>query len=73
MEQAIMNKSSLGLPLNLAQKIGTEKIIVREVEGGLMILPLNKQKSNLRGLIKNTGYSTETFFEQKRSDKELEE
>ena len=72
MQQIILDTNSLRLPRELAGKIGTDKVMIREVSEGLLLMPMPKQTGRLRGMLKGTGFSTERFFEQKRLDKELE-
>ena len=72
MQQVIMDTNALRLPRELAGKIGTDKVMIREVSEGLLLLPMPQQTGKLRGMLKGTGFSTERFFEQKRLDKELE-
>ena len=72
MQQVIMDTSALQLPQEFAEKIGTERVMVRKVSEGLLLTPIPKRAGKLRGMLKGTGFSTERFFEQKRADKELE-
>ena len=72
MQQVIMDMSALRLPQEFAEEIGTERVMIRKVNEGLLLTPIPKQARKLRGMLKGTGFSTERFFEQKRADKELE-
>ena len=73
MQQIIMDTNALQLPKELVEKIGTEQVIIREVSEGFLLSPMPKQTKSLRGILKDTGFSTERYFEQKRVDKELED
>jgi hypothetical protein len=70
--QIILETSALNLPNELLEKIGTKNVLVREVNEGLLLSPVSGQTGKLRGILKDTGYSTERFLKQKREDKELE-
>jgi len=72
MRQIVMDTNALRLPLELAEEIGTEQVMIRVVSEGLLLSPVPKQARRLRGMLKGTGFSTERYFEQKRADKELE-
>ena len=72
MQQLIMETSALQLPKEFVEKIKTERVLVRVVNKGILLMPVPSQKRRLRGMLKDTGFSTERYFEQKRADKELE-
>lgn len=72
MQQIIMDTNALRLPHELAKRIGTEQVMIREVREGLLLMPVLKQPGKLRGMLKGTGFSTDRYFEQKQTDKELE-
>jgi len=72
MQQVIMDTSALQLPQEFAEKIGSERVMIREVNEGVLLTPIPKQTRRLRGMLKGTGFSTSRYFEQKRADKELE-
>ena len=72
MHQVIMDTSALHLPQEFAEKIGTAKVVISEVNGGVLLTPIQRKSSNLRGMLKGTGFSTERYFQQNQADKELE-
>ena len=72
MQQTIINTNALALPKQFAEKIGTERVIVREVDGGLLLLPLQSNTGRLRGMLKGKGFTTDRYILQKKTDKELE-
>ena len=72
MQQVIMETSALQLPKVFAEKIGTDHVMVRVVNEGILVTPLPNRTRRLRGMLKGTGFSTERYFERKRADKELE-
>jgi len=72
MEQMIIDTSTLKLPKRLGKKIKTDQVIIRDVSEGLLLTPLPTQSRRLRGMLKNTGFSTERYFAQKCADKDLE-
>jgi hypothetical protein len=70
MQESVINAESLRLPSFAMEKIGSRKVIVKEVAEGILLTPI-KPVASLRG--KYSGVlSTEQFFAQKRADKELE-
>jgi hypothetical protein len=70
--QIILETSVLNLPSELLEKIGMPKVMIREVNEGLLFSPVSEQMGKLRGILKGTGFSTERFLAQKHLDKELE-
>ena len=72
MQQVIMETSALQLPREFAEKLNTDRVMIREVSEGLLLTPMPNQSRRLRGMLKGTGFSTDRYFEQKRADKELE-
>ena len=72
MLQMVVDMESLELPVDLRVKIGTEQVLIRETDEGFLLAPFHKQAGKIRGMLKGSGFSTKRFFEQKRSDKELE-
>jgi virulence-associated protein VagC len=72
MQQIIMDTNALRLPQEFAEKIDSDRVMIREVNEGLLLTPMPKQTGRLRGMLKGTGFSTERYFEQKRSEKNLE-
>jgi len=72
MQQIVINTSALQLPKEFAEKIGTERVMIRKVNEGLLLTPMPRHTRRLRGMLKGKGFTTERYFEQKREDKELE-
>ncbi|MDR1589711.1 MAG: hypothetical protein LBS51_05905 [Oscillospiraceae bacterium] len=72
MYQIIVNASALSLPQEIAGKISTGQVAIREVPEGFLIVPMTKYNGKLRGMLKGTGFSTQRYFRQKSADKELE-
>jgi hypothetical protein len=72
MQQMIVDTSVLQLPREMAVKITTKQVIIREVNDGLLLMPVSQQKWRMRGMFKGGSFTTERYFEQKRADKELE-
>ena len=69
MEQVIVDTSALRLPREFAKKIGTGRVIIREVDEGILLTPIPKQTRKIRGMPKGTGFSTERCFEQKAAER----
>jgi len=63
-----MDTSALRLPQEFAEKIGTERVMIRKVSEGLLLTPIPKQERKLRGMLKGKGFSTERYLEKKRAD-----
>ena len=72
MQQVIMDTSALRLPRELAKKIGSKRVMISEVNEGLLLTPIKKDVKPLRGIIKDAGLTMERFLELKHADKELE-
>jgi hypothetical protein len=72
LQQIIMETSALRLPPEFADKIGSSQVMIREISEGLLLTPVPNYSDNLRGILKDTNFSTERYFEQKQLDKELE-
>jgi virulence-associated protein VagC len=72
MQQIIMDTSALRLPEEVAGKIGTKQVVIREVEEGFLLTPVQNRNNRLRGMLKGKGFTTERYFQQKQRDKELE-
>lgn len=70
MQQVIIDVERLGLPASFIEKIGSRKVIVKEVKDGILLSPV-KTTFNLRGSCKGK-FSTAKYLEQKKMDKELE-
>jgi len=73
MQQMIIDTSALRLPPEVAGKLRTEQVIIREVDNGFLLMPVQKHTRRLRGMLKGTGFSYDRFMEQRRADKEMEE
>ena len=73
MRQIIIDTNALKLPQEFAEKIETEKVMIKQVNDGILITPFCSHPRRLRGMLKGSGFSTEKFFLQKQSDKELEQ
>ena len=72
MQPIIMDTSALKLPQEFVNKINSKRVMISEVDEGLLLTPIPGQASRIRGVLKGTGFSTERYFEQKRADKEQE-
>jgi len=72
MRQAVIDTNTLQLPQEFADLIGSDLVLIREVDEGVLLTPAPKQSRRLRGMLKGTGFSTERYFAQKQADKELE-
>ena len=72
MRQMVVDMESLKLPVDLRRKIVTEQILIRETDEGYLLVPFHKQAGKIRGILKESGFSTKRFFEQKQADKEQE-
>ena len=72
MGQVIVDTSTLQLPHELARKIRTKRVMIREVTDGLLLTPVPKGAKPLRGLIKDAGLTMEDFLEKKHADKDLD-
>ncbi|MCL2030892.1 MAG: hypothetical protein FWG93_05045 [Oscillospiraceae bacterium] len=70
MQMAVMNVESLGLPPFAVEKIGSRKVLVKEVTEGILLSPV-QAVPNLRGKYRGV-FSTEQFLVQKQTDKDLE-
>jgi len=72
MQQMIIETSTLALPKEYANKIGTVQVMLKEVNEGILLTPVKTAPRRPRGILKGTGFSTERYFELKQADKELE-
>lgn len=71
MQQMVVNTESLGLPPVVLEKIGSCKVLIKEVAEGILLAPVETVPS-LRGKYKGL-FSTEEFLAQKRADMDFEE
>jgi len=72
MQQVVVEIDSIKLPVDLRGKICTEQVLIRETNDGFLLAPFHQQVGKARGILKGSGFSTERFLEQKRTDKEME-
>jgi hypothetical protein len=67
-----MDTEKLGLPREVADKLGAGRVMFQEVSAGILLVPLPKKGRPLFGLIKDTGLTLDKFMAQKRADKDME-
>jgi len=70
--QMILDLASLNLPQKIANKMHCVKIVLTETDNGILIQPLEDVIKKSRGILKNSGFTTDKYLLQKKSDKELE-
>ena len=72
MQQMIIDTSALALPQAFAEKIGTVQVMLKEVDEGILLTPVKSKRRRARGILRETGFTTERYLAQKKADKELE-
>ena len=70
MSEAIV--STHVLPSPIRERFSTEKVIVKNHESGVMLIPLN-DISIYRGIAKGSGFTTETLRQYREHERVLED
>ena len=70
MSEAILNTNTL--PPQIREKFCTPRVSIQYTDGGVIILPLN-EISTLRGIAKDSKFTTDKLFEYRREEKAFED
>jgi len=63
---------SKDLPEVIARKLKGQKVEVVETDEGVLLRSVSDSIPSLRGLLKDTGFTTEEFMKMKQEEKDLE-
>ena len=70
MGEAVLNTDTLPSPIR--EKFTTQKIIIRNYENGVILMPLNEITA-LRGIAKGSSFTTSTLLASRKEEMVLEE